>query len=74
MSSSPSRAPVMPAIEKVAGGESGAASPFPYSHAVAAPGQRNFPLAGPMESGGGGRGESLTLRLRHPGERNARRS
>lgn len=59
MSSSPSRAPVMPAIEKVAGGESGAASPFPYSHAVAAPGQRNFPLAGPMSQGAaGGGGES----------------
>lgn len=58
MSSSPSRAPVMPEVEKVAGGESGAASPFPYSHAVAAPGQRNFPLAGPMDQGAAGGGEA----------------
>jgi flagellar assembly protein FliH len=60
MSSSPSRARVLPAVEKATGGESGAASPFPYSHAVAAPGQRNFPLAEPQgrAQGAAGGGES----------------
>jgi flagellar assembly protein FliH len=45
----------LPEVERVLPGESGEASPFPYSNAVAAPGQRNFPLA---EHQAASRGES----------------
>ncbi len=48
MSSSPSRAPVFPAGNR----EPPEASPFPYSEAVAAPGQRNFTLLGRPAAGG----------------------
>jgi flagellar assembly protein FliH len=48
MSSSPSRAPVLPAANR----EPLEASPFPYSEAVAAPGQRNFTLVGRPAPGG----------------------
>lgn len=67
MSSSPSRAPVLPVVEKVVAGESGEASPFPYSDAVAAPGQRNFRLAehkSADERTGRGESDALTAAAR----------
>jgi flagellar assembly protein FliH len=45
MSSSPSRAPLPPAAGALAGSDPPEVSPFPYSDAVAWPGQQNFSLA-----------------------------